>query len=263
MPDKLSPKARRLRLEALAQGLRRFRLTDDGELSLLVSRTKLPTVQEFSRALGNVEHQVRLGVTTEFVAKSVLAHLAQLDGRSAEYEDPFSEVPAPGRLTAASLHSAVKVILNHYKRAIEDRRGYTLLWNGGRPKNENAAQALFELTVRGWCESLGLDLQAEVNLGRGPVDFRLSSGPHLKAVIEMKLAKHRKWWHGLSQQLPTYMRVDDVRAGYFVTIAFSDADLRKLERIETVIDSVRDRVGYEITTVVVDARRNKPSASKT
>ncbi len=229
----------------------------------MICRPKLPAESLFARALNDADQRLPSGVPVRFIARSVLAHVARKEERIGNFEDPFAAVPQVGPINQAGLHNAVSKILGEFKLAVEDRRGYTLLWNNNKAKDEKAAQTLFDLAVRGWCVALGLDLQAEVNLGRGPVDFRVSNGPALKTVVEMKLARHPKFWSGIRNQLPTYMRVDNVQAGYFVTIVFSDSDAKKLAAIDSVIESVRTRVGYKITSIVVDARRsNKPSASR-
>lgn len=149
-----------------------------------------------------------------------------------------------------------------FKSYVEDQRGWNLLWNeNGSARREEAAQDLFQGIVTHYCRANDVDISREPNIGRGPVDFKTSRGYAARALLELKLAKNTRFWNGLRHQLPAYQRAEQVRLGYFVVIVFSDQDLKKIREIEAAVKAINQGTSYEVTTVIVDARRNPPSAS--
>jgi len=141
--------------------------------------------------------------------------------------------------------------------------GWELLWNDDHsPKAESAAQLLFLGIVKHYCKANDVDISKEANIGRGPVDFKLSNGYVQRALIEVKLAKNTKFWRGLEKQLPKYMEAEDVTSGRFIVIAFNDKDLRRIPEIERRTSALNEKTPFEIRSVVIDAQAHPPSASK-
>ncbi len=166
--------------------------------------------------------------------------------------------------TLAGLQRTVDLVIEEFARFVKDNRGWKLLWNdNGRPKPEEAVQLLFLGTVAHYCRANDIDVTPEADIGRGPVDFKVSRGHHLRAHIEVKLASNSRFWNGLERQLPTYMRTEGVRLGHFLVVVQSQADLRRLSEIGRRVAAVREATGLDITHHVVDARRGgAPSASR-
>ena len=79
--------------------------------------------------------------------------------------------------------------LAFFKDVIENRGGHRIFWHG-----EDAIQRESDLQIL--CKFIWFgtpsDASAEVNDGRGPVDFAISRGAFDKTLIEMKLAKNSK-----------------------------------------------------------------------
>jgi hypothetical protein len=162
----------------------------------------------------------------------------------------------------AFLHS-VEQMVEAYCHFIEENQGHKLLWNdNGKSKSEKAAQLLFLGTIKQYCQANDIDISPEANIGRGPVDFKLSKGFTCRALLEVKLARNTRFWNGLTRQLPTYINAEGIQHGYFIVIAYTDEDLKRISDIQTVADQVSAKLGYSITVVVVDAMPNKPSASR-
>lgn len=154
-------------------------------------------------------------------------------------------------------------LINYYKHFIENNSGYKLLWNdNGKPKKEDAAQLIFVALVKSFCKANNVDLTREVNLGRGPVDFRFSQGYLNRASIEVKLAKNSHFWNGIRLQLPMYLKVEEIKNGYFIVICYTDKDFEKIQNLEHERNRLSLEIKKEIKIFIIDATNNKPSASK-
>lgn len=161
-----------------------------------------------------------------------------------------------------SFFDVVDKMVAEFQHYIEQNEGWKLLWNdNGTSRNEKAAQRLFLGIVKQYCEANNIDVSREPNIGRGPVDFKVSHGYALRALIEVKLARNTKFWNGLEKQLPTYQNAEGVEVGYFIVIAYTDKDLERIIDIQKKAREVNRKTGYKIHTVVVDASEDKPSAS--
>jgi hypothetical protein len=147
---------------------------------------------------------------------------------------------------------------------IEQQDGWILLWNDDRtrPRKERFAQALFRTAVFMVCKREGVDFTGEANAGRGPVDFKFSVGWSRRALVEVKPTNSSRYWHGLKEQTPQYMRSEQIPCGFCLSIGFRDKDFEE-DRQEAVREAAADvsrREGTRITVIFVDAR-HKPSAS--
>ena len=159
----------------------------------------------------------------------------------------------------------INKFVNYYKEFIEFRSGYKLLWNDTKntPRSEEDVQLLFKGILDEHCRANNIDLTREVNQGRGPIDFRFSSGYSNRVLLEIKLAKNTKFWNGLKNQLPLYMNVDSCNKGIFLVIVYTDKDAERIKKIQEVCHEVCQYHNVDIKIVSVDARPdNKESASK-
>lgn len=165
--------------------------------------------------------------------------------------------------TQAELETFVDEVIAHFKHYVEHQRGWSLLWNDdGSEKNEQAAQLLMLGISREYCRSHDVDLDREVEMGKGPVDFKLSSGPALRVLIEVKKLHHRKFWDGLEVQLPTYMKSDKCDRGRILAVRYRDGGVSKsrIKNVPKKVAAVKAK-GYDVKLDLVDARR-PTSASK-
>lgn len=149
-----------------------------------------------------------------------------------------------------------------FKNYVENQGGWDLIHNDdGKPKSEAACQRLFLGIVRHYCKANNIDISPEVNVGRGPVDFKLSRGIEFRALIEMKLANNSKFWGSLKKQLPKYLEADEIKTGRFLIVAFNENDVQRLNKIYGQIAEVAAKANYQITHKAVDAIWKPPSAS--
>jgi hypothetical protein len=158
---------------------------------------------------------------------------------------------------------SVDNIICEFRHFIEENDGWRLLWNDDKtPRQEKSAQLLFLGIIANYCRANDIDVSKEANIGRGPVDFKVSHGYRLRALLEVKLANNGRFWHGLEVQLPTYQKAESIGIGYFIIIVFSKKDLERLSAIQNVIDKVGKATGRTIKPLIVDASPSKPSASR-
>jgi hypothetical protein len=155
-------------------------------------------------------------------------------------------------------------VIAQFKLFVEEQGGWSLLWaRTTKDKPEQAVQLLFRGIAQSYCRANNISLDAEVNLGRGPVDFKFSNGYVKRAHLEVKKLHNGKFWNGLEEQLPSYMKSDQVRDGWFLAVRYRDgeaADKRIIE-IAPRIASVAKQRDLNLRYAVVDARP-KESASK-
>jgi len=164
--------------------------------------------------------------------------------------------------TVAELKKAVDSMIGEFRHFVEQNAGWKLLWNNRqKPKNETAAQLLFLGIIKHYCRANDIDVSKEANIGRGPVDFKVSRGYSLRALIELKLARNTKFWNGLSKQFPTYLKAENIKSGYFVVIVFSESDRLKIQPIQELIREVRQKTSCDLRPIIVDASWDHPSAS--
>jgi hypothetical protein len=162
----------------------------------------------------------------------------------------------------AEISAAVLIFVEEFRNYVENERGWKLLWNdNGTPKAEDSFQALFMQTVSAHCRANNIDVSPEANIGRGPVDFKISLGYSARVLIEAKLARNTKFWQGLQRQLPKYLEAEKVSEGLFVVCMHSDDDNVRLRDITRRVNDLNAQLPYRIRAIIVDARSHPPSAS--
>lgn len=166
--------------------------------------------------------------------------------------------------TEEQLVHLVERILEQFKHYIEEQRGWSLLFsNDGSEKPEEAAQLVFLGMTQHYLRLFGVELDREVELGRGPVDFKVSAGAKIKLLIEIKKTHNGKFWNGLESQLPSYMKSDQCNNGWFVAIRYRDAKTSEKRMLElpSAVTRCAVKTGKNLRFSAIDARP-KESASK-
>lgn len=175
------------------------------------------------------------------------------------------KLPSLSASTEDEFNNCVESIISQFRLYVEEQGGYKLLWNdisddfAPTPRDESAVQCLFLGIVSSYCQANNIDLSREVETGRGPVDFKFSSGHSYRALIEMKLAKSSKLKQGFEHQLPAYLKAQQVKHGYYIVVSYSK---KELARVEKVFEEVKSKQGdLQGQVIIIDAIREKPSAS--
>lgn len=141
------------------------------------------------------------------------------------------------------------------KHIIENQDGYRLFYINDEPiKRESDLQLIFKFT---WYASPS-DINAEVNNGRGPVDFKVSRGALDKSLIEFKLASNSQLKRNLQNQVEIYKLANNTMKALKVIIYFN---VRELAKLHEILDELE--LNTDNSIILIDARAdNKPSASK-
>ena len=107
-----------------------------------------------------------------------------------------------------------------------------------------------------WYASV-LDVNREVNNGRGPVDFKVSIGSKNASLVEFKLASNSKLKQNLEKQVEIYQTANNIDRAIKVIMYFTDDEYTKLSKVlkDLNLNDCKD-------IILIDARSdNKPSAS--
>ena len=114
------------------------------------------------------------------------------------------------------------------KDVIENKDGYRFLYKDGQPiQRETDLHILFRLT---WYAT-DLDVNREVNNGRGPVDFKISHGSKDATLVEFKLARNSKLRKNLENQVEIYQRASDANRAITVIFCFTSDEQAKVRRL--------------------------------
>ena len=166
--------------------------------------------------------------------------------------------------TVAEFLEVIRKIIENYRLFVEDQGGWYLLWDAEseKEKPEHAAQLLFRGIAQNYCKANNISLDPEVNLGRGPVDFKFSNGFIRRAHLELKKLHNGKFWNGLEHQLPSYMRSDEVTEGWFLALQYNDgkSSENRAKELPARIGSVANERQINLNYQLVDVRRKEPAS---
>ena len=139
------------------------------------------------------------------------------------------------------------------KDVIENKDGYKLFYHDGKPvSKEKDLQLLFRFT---WFGTV-FDVNAEVNNGRGPVDYKVSMGDADKTLVEFKLAKNTKLKQNLKNQVKIYEAANNTNQSLKVILYFTE---KEKESVLSILEELKLQDDENI--ILIDACDNKPSAS--
>ena len=156
---------------------------------------------------------------------------------------------------AMSLDEAI-TRANYLKDCIENKDGYQIINDKlySKPSSEKIVQLLFRLV---WFGSR-VDLNREVNNGRGPADYTASFGALDKSIVEFKLASNNKLAHGIEQQTEVYLKANNTDKKVIIIFCYTEKEQETVKGILTDLGMTNAK-----NIVVIDARNdNKQSASK-
>ena len=139
--------------------------------------------------------------------------------------------------------------INDFKRYIEYNDVGILI---DPHKKEPCLQELFKLMWR----KTSFDFNAEVNNGRGPLDFKVSKGNADKTIIEFKLASNTKLKHNLQNQVHIYEKANNTDKSITVLFFFNEKEKKKIDRVLEELQIIKKE-----NLVVIDCTKQKPSAS--
>lgn len=171
-----------------------------------------------------------------------------------------AEHPLPDQTigTHDDLVELMAQVVEQFRRFVESQRGWSLLWNDdGSEKPEEAAQLVFLGVAQPHLRHFNVELDREVELGRGPVDFKVSSGTTARLLIEVKKLHNGKFWNGLRYQLPSYLTSDDATHGWFISLQYrsNKSATDRLKLLPAEVSLVSGKINKNLRYTAVDARR--------
>jgi len=175
--------------------------------------------------------------------------------------NPLQLLPAQ---SARDFAEVIVLVIRQFRLFVEEQGGWELLWDSsGKDKPEHAVQLLFRGIAQHYCKANNISLDPEVNLGRGPVDFKFSTGYSHRAHLEIKKLHNGKFWNGLEEQLPSYMKSDEVSMGWFLAVLYRDnkAAKERIKELDRRVAKLAETKHLDLRYGVIDARP-KESASK-
>ncbi len=138
------------------------------------------------------------------------------------------------------------------KDFIENKDGYRIFYYKGKPiKREAHLQLMYRLT---WYAT-ELDVNREVNNGRGPVDYKVSKGAFDNVLVEFKLAGNKKLKQNLENQVKIYEKANSTNKSLKVIMYFDNSELLHLRAVLKEL-----KLDTDESIILIDAGK-KPSAS--
>ncbi|WP_312434959.1 hypothetical protein [Janthinobacterium sp.] len=138
--------------------------------------------------------------------------------------------------TIDDVEKVVLDICEHFRMLVEDNQLARLLYDkNGVRKHESAAQLLFFGIASAYCTANGLDLSPESDAGRGPVDFKISSGFNGKVLVEIKLTSNNQLMHGFENQLPIYIAAEGAQRGIYFVIDNGGCSPARMKKFKDVV----------------------------
>lgn len=119
-------------------------------------------------------------------------------------------------------------------------------------RKELCLQELFKLIWR----NTSFDFNAEVNNGRGPLDFKVSKGAEDKTIIEFKLASNTKLKQNLQNQVQIYKKANNTDKSITVLFFFNE---KEEMRIDGVLEELQ--IEKQENIIIIDCTKQKLSAS--
>lgn len=166
--------------------------------------------------------------------------------------------------TADEFFAVIDSVIAQFRLFVEQNGGWRLLWNDDNSeKNEEAAQLVFLGIARSYCRANNIIIDREVQLGRGPVDFKFSNGFVRRALLEIKKLHNGRFWEGLGAQLPSYCDSDSCRDAWFLALQYRNDGVSagRLIDLPTRSQAWSASSGLRIRYASVDARPQQ-SASR-
>ncbi len=138
------------------------------------------------------------------------------------------------------------------KDVIENNDGYRVFYNDGIAiAKEDTIQRIFRLT---WFAT-PFDINAEVNNGRGPADYKVSYGANDSTIVEFKLGKSSSLTKNLENQTDIYKNASKSANDIKVILCYTEGEIKTVNRALTKLNLINQE-----NVIIIDAS-SKKSAS--
>ncbi|NPE30691.1 RNA-directed DNA polymerase [Methanococcoides sp. SA1] len=174
---------------------------------------------------------------------------------------------------------AITDIFEKLRWYVEDQRWTEAFWNDCNPptpKKETKIQPTLKMFFKQELNPIGIHVERETHEGIGTLDFKFLitiKGSPLVVCAEFKLAHHKKLEHGLTTQLPLYLKASLSKSGIFLVMWFKDEKeehfkeptnknkSEMLTYLEGKVKEINENEDFKIESILIDASK-KPSASQ-
>lgn len=158
-------------------------------------------------------------------------------------------------------YQKVDYLIATFKHYIEHKKGHILFNSKMGQATEKQVQVTFAMMADLALKGTGIVISPEVDTGRGSVDFHLSKGADMQALIELKLGNHSRYKDGLTYQLPTYLSAKQVDYGFFVLICYTQEIYEKARSLHHKAEELSQKYKMKIQLERIDASGTLQSAS--
>jgi hypothetical protein len=170
------------------------------------------------------------------------------------------EIQKPHTQTHDAAKTVVETIVEQFRHLIEERDLWRELYTGdGKPRFEKTAQRLFYIAALSYCKANNLDITPEAETGRGPVDFKFSTGIDARILVEIKLSPNQIV-SGFKKQLQIYNTAEQAFASWYIVIDVGGLG-KKFVAVEAERNNQISAHGHAPKLILIDGSP-KPSASK-
>lgn len=163
-----------------------------------------------------------------------------------QYSDFYSIAPTN------SYDESLKRVM-FLKSVIEDNDGYRIFYNDGKAiSKEDTIQRIFRLT---WYAT-PFDVNAEVNNGRGPADYKVSFGGDDSTIVEFKLGKSSSLTRNLENQTDIYKKASKSANDIKVILCYTEGEIKLVNRVLTILNLLNQE-----NIVLIDASIKKSAST--
>ena len=175
----------------------------------------------------------------------------------ADFKDLFKQIE-PNIDTSKTKLEIIDNIISEFVSDIENNNKILKALCG---KKEAAWQSAFFLYIKQIFTKYNIDINPEVELGRGPIDFKFSEGEKFKVLVEMKLSTNSQYFKGLDRQLELYKKCNkNTAASYYIFVDVDDNSAKSDEKKQKLLHQKKE-LNLDTKIIFIDGRP-KLSASK-
>lgn len=178
--------------------------------------------------------------------------------------------------TNEEFYDVVASSLRSIQDYVSDNHAINAFWNivyeGSKikrrlPKNEIDIQPTIKHLLDDVCTMKNMDIHSEEVAAGGNLDFLIEGikedASKIRVCVEFKNAHHSRLEHGLTDQLPKYMRAKGSDFGLFCVMYFKgewfDRPDESLHQLTVRLKSLAIELGYrDINVVTLDFSKHKP-----
>ena len=179
-------------------------------------------------------------------------------GEKIAKDEPLT-IPKPA-VTTQGVLDVTRTIIRRFAFLIEERRLSEELYYIGKPRPEKSAQRLFYSIADAYCNANNIDITPEAETGKGPVDFKFSTGKADRVLVEAKLSTNGKLLAGYEKQLAAYDTAEESMHSCYLILDVG-GNGRNIKNVQDS-RSARLAAGKRAPDIVVINARRTISASK-